>query len=179
MSDDITTQIAETIQTAHIQHNPDPLHDINPSTAADTRIPAAAHHLDSVESSSDDLDDDDDDDVPLSVLHPPHGYDHNDAQPRSTQLYPIPDLRFEQSYLHGIAGADTYWKVAWITLVHQVVMPFVQGIGYNLLVLGWRHWGKNVQLHGTSIGARTRRWWWNVNNWKIPQPRQPISKKTN
>ena len=33
---------------------------------------------------------------------------------------PIPDLRFEQSYLASISGAETWGKVAWITTRDQV-----------------------------------------------------------
>ncbi|RYC54321.1 hypothetical protein CHU98_g11888, partial [Xylaria longipes] len=36
----LPTQIAETIQTAHIKREPSPRHDLNPSTAASTRQPA-------------------------------------------------------------------------------------------------------------------------------------------
>jgi hypothetical protein len=32
----------------------------------------------------------------------------------------MPDLRFEQSYLHSIRNADTWWKVGWITVRDQV-----------------------------------------------------------
>jgi len=110
---DLPTQIAETVQTVHIQHDPDPNHDLNPSTAASKREPVAADSIDTEYGSDDD--NEDDGHVPLSVLRPPP-----EVQPRSTQLYPVPDLRFEQSYLHSIASAETAWKVAWITLVHQV-----------------------------------------------------------
>ncbi|KAI1990158.1 hypothetical protein LOZ53_003303 [Ophidiomyces ophidiicola] len=34
-------------------------------------------------------------------------------------LPPIPDLRFEQSYLASLRGADTWGRVAWITMRDQ------------------------------------------------------------
>ena len=101
MASEIPTQIAETIQTAHIKRDPSPHHDLNPSTAASKKVPVAV----------DDVHDVDDDDIPYSALRP---------RSRSTHLPPLPDLRFEQSYLHSIAAADTYWKVAWITIRDQV-----------------------------------------------------------
>ncbi len=38
-------------------------------------------------------------------------------------LPPMPDLRFEQSYLSSIRNADTWWKVGWITVRDQVGNP--------------------------------------------------------
>lgn len=40
--------------------------------------------------------------------------------PRGHHLPPLPDLRFEQSYLWSIRNADTWWKVGWITVRDQV-----------------------------------------------------------
>lgn len=102
-------QIAETIQTAHINRAPSAAHDINPSTAADTREPV---RLVDKKRGPDDLEDDeDDDDIPVSVLRPQRRFNH---------LPPIPDLRFEQSYLHSIKDAKSWWMVAWITTRDQV-----------------------------------------------------------
>lgn len=50
----------------------------------------------------------------------------------------------------------------------QVIMPLTQGILYNLVLCGWQHWNTNARLHGQTFGARARRWWYGVNNWKIP-----------
>lgn len=49
-----------------------------------------------------------------------------------------------------------------------MMMPFVQGILYNLAICGWQYWNRNARLSGSSIGARVRRWWWGVNKWPIP-----------
>jgi hypothetical protein len=97
-------QVAETIQTAHINRAPSAQHDLNPSTAADTREPV---HL------GKDVGDDDEDDIPVSVLRPAR---------RFSNLPPIPDLRFEQSYLHSIQDAKSWWMVAWITTRDQVCL---------------------------------------------------------
>ncbi|KAI1769073.1 DUF1770-domain-containing protein [Hypoxylon sp. FL1150] len=166
----IPTQIAETIQTAHIQRNPSPHHDLNPSTAASEkqpvhlqprrhRHPGQLDELDDDDELDDELDDLDDD-IPISVLKPR-------SRSRTKNFPPMPDLRFEQSYLHSIAKADTWWKVAWITVRDQMMMPFAQGVLYNLAICGWHHWNKNARLSGNSAGARVRRWWYGVNNWPL------------
>ncbi|KAJ4392008.1 hypothetical protein N0V93_005628 [Gnomoniopsis smithogilvyi] len=149
-SSDIPMQIAETVQTAHINREPSAAHDINPSTAADTREPV---QLDERK-----VEDEDEDDIPTSVLRPLKRFDH---------LPPLPDLRFEQSYLHSIKDAKSWWMVAYITTKDQLMMPLIQGIAYNLLWCGWERWNRNAQLTGNSIGARARRWWYGVNNWPI------------
>ncbi len=166
-SSSIPTQIAETIQTASLQRNPSPRHDLNPSTAASEMEPVRLveedrekkqqqrkqrrrelrkkreekrrRHESSIDGIDDDSlsdddedygdddfgdgdsseeDDDDDDEIPISVLRP---------RPRERSSYPpMPDLRFEQSYLHSLAKADTWWKVAWVTVRDQVCIhpPF-------------------------------------------------------
>ncbi|KAI1484042.1 DUF1770-domain-containing protein [Daldinia eschscholtzii] len=168
MAESIPTQIAETIQTAHIQQDPSPHHDLNPSSSLSQKQPVhlrtrhdSVDSIDSIDSDLVDIDGDDDSgsEIPVSVLKP---------HPRPRNLPPMPDLRFEQSYLHSISKADTWWKVAWITVRDQMMMPFAQGVLYNLALLGWHHWNKNAQLSGNSVGARLRRWWYGVNNWPLP-----------
>ncbi|KAK7717354.1 hypothetical protein SLS64_002844 [Diaporthe eres] len=159
-SSEIPMQVAETIQTAHINRAPSAQHDLNPSTAADTREPV---HLDKDEAH---VVDDDDDDIPVSVLRPAR---------RFSNLPPIPDLRFEQSYLHSIQDAKSWWMVAWITTKDQLVMPMLQGVVYNLAWCGWQYWNRNAQMSGNSIGAQVRRWWWGVNNWPIPS--RPVARE--
>ncbi|KAL2886650.1 hypothetical protein HOO65_060480 [Ceratocystis lukuohia] len=88
--------------------------------------------------------------------------------PQKHKLPAIPDLRFEQSYLQSISKADTWWKVALITIRDQMIMPMMQGIVYNLFLCGWQQWNRSAQIHGTSLGARVRRWWYGVNNWPVP-----------
>lgn len=106
----VAGEVAATIQTAHIRTDPDPKLDLGPSTAAEEIQPmtlevSTTHHDD------DAIDDDDQDDIPYSVLRP---------TPRKRSLPPLPDLRFEQSYLRSISNADAWWKVLLITARDQV-----------------------------------------------------------
>ncbi|KAK7441868.1 hypothetical protein Landi51_09858 [Colletotrichum acutatum] len=141
MASSVPIQIAETIQTAHINRAPSPSHDLNPSTAASEKEPVTLEPV----QTHDDLDDDElDDYIPRSVVNP---------KPRTAKLPPMPDLRFEQSYLNSISKADTWGRVAWITTRDQVMMPLIQGVVYNLFLIGWHHWNKNAQVHGSSIAA--------------------------
>jgi len=57
----------------------------------------------------------------------------------------------------------------------QVMMPFAQGILYNLAICGWQYWNRNARVHGSSVGARLRRWWYGVNNWTIPAPKSKFN----
>ncbi|KAI1168032.1 hypothetical protein F5B18DRAFT_344779 [Nemania serpens] len=179
----IPTQIAEVIQTAHINRDPSPRHDMNPSTAASTKEPASLsfprgtagsrhprryrddHDRDDEDEGGDEAEDEDDD-IPLSVLVRPRGAPR---RRRAASFPPMPDLRFEQSYLHSIAGAETWARIAWITVRDQIMMPLAQGVLYNLAIVGWQHWNRNAQMSGSSVGARLRRWWYGVNNWPLPR----------
>lgn len=117
-STELPIEIASTLQAGHIRSNPDPALDMAPGTAADDKEilgekydydalqHKAAHQLDDI--------DDDEDDIPYSVLRRPR---------RQRQaLPPLPDLRFEQSYLKSIAAADSWWKIALITTRDQVFL---------------------------------------------------------
>ncbi|KAL7902452.1 hypothetical protein HDV63DRAFT_18650 [Trichoderma sp. SZMC 28014] len=159
MDSSLPTEVASTIQAAHINRHPDPRQDIAPSTAADTAELVDIHevkrsHLD-----------DDDHDIPYSVLRPPK---------KHYNLPPLPDLRFEQSYLRSIESADTWWKVVFATIKSQVLLPLAQGVLLNLAMAGWQHWNKTARVSGDSVGARFRRWWFGVNNWSLPNSRKRI-----
>jgi len=97
-------EIASTLQSVSINRHPDPLRDINPSTAASKREPVNIR-------SSPVASDVEEDEIPLSILRPP---------PRKRSLPPLPDLRFEQSYLKSIEHAEGWGAVAYITLRDQV-----------------------------------------------------------
>lgn len=151
--------IASAIQSASIKHHPDPAHDLNPSTAASTKQPVSP--TTSISSKADS--------IPESAVRP---------IPRRTNLPPLPDMRFEQSYLASLQGAESWWRIAWITGRDQVVLPLVQGMLWTLLLSGWRYWNRGVQFQGATLGSKVRRWWWGVNHWKIPEETQEaISKK--
>ncbi|KAL8683732.1 MAG: hypothetical protein Q9186_000366 [Xanthomendoza sp. 1 TL-2023] len=148
--------IASAIQSASIKRHPSPRHDLNPSTAASSKQPVEpASPTSSVASNADS--------IPESALRP---------VPRKKTLPPLPDMRFEQSYLASLQGADSYWKIAWITGRDQVFLPLVQGMLWTLLLSGWRYWNRGAQLQGASMGSKVRRWWWGVNDWKIPEDTQ-------
>jgi hypothetical protein len=104
---DAAIQMAETIQTAHINESPSVEHDMNPSTAASEKEPVRMDRS----PSEDVLSDIDEDEVPLSILRP---------APRKPQMPPLPDLRFEQSYLASIKDAKDWKVVTYITMRDQV-----------------------------------------------------------
>ncbi|CAD0082129.1 unnamed protein product [Aureobasidium vineae] len=160
MADSHILQLAETIQTASINRHPSPAHDANPSTAASMKQPVRLDDEPDLDQLPTNIDEDE---IPVSVLRP---------TPRSKQFPPLPDLRFEQSYLASIQDATSWQKVAWITFRDQLFMPLTQGLLWTLVVAGWRSWNTvhntSSKFSGSSIGARLRRWWWQTNNWSIP-----------
>jgi hypothetical protein len=123
MADSIPLQLAETIQTAHIQRNPSPEHDLNPSTAASKREPVRLEPVfrddsgidesEDRDHTEDEEDEDEDDELYPSRITP------RQRRPQH-HLPPLPDLRFEQSYLSSIRNADTWWKIVLITVRDQV-----------------------------------------------------------
>ena len=157
MASNPATEIASALQSASLKRHPSPSHDINPSTAASLKVPAeiqspkSARSLSSATST-----------IPSDIVRP---------APRRKSFPAIPDFRFEQSYLASIKNAQTWSQVAYITTRDQVLMPLTQGVVWNLLQFGWKFWNRGSQLRGQSVGARVRRWWWSVNNWKLPEER--------
>ncbi|KAF2461928.1 hypothetical protein BDY21DRAFT_330019 [Lineolata rhizophorae] len=152
-----TAELASTLQAASLNRQPSPEHDVNPSTSASTKEPV--HVVSSSSSSVDSASSVADDEIPVSVLRP---------QPRRAALPPLPDLRFEQSYLKSIERADGWKGVLWITVRDQVLFPFLQGTLWELIRYKWRHMNREHKFSGQNVGARIRRWWWGVNNWAVP-----------
>ncbi|KAL9100454.1 MAG: hypothetical protein Q9163_004178 [Psora crenata] len=146
---DAVANISSTIQSASINRHPSPDHDLNPSTAASLKQPVSPTISTSSKST-----------IPRYTIRP---------SPRRSHLPPLPDLRFEQSYLASIRNAESYWGVAWITWRDQVMLPLIQGTLWTLALAGWRYWNRGVKMQGVSIGARVRRWWWGVNGWQLPK----------
>jgi hypothetical protein len=108
MAQDAAIQMAETLQTAHMNNAPSVEHDINPSTAASHKEPVSLRR----EASTGDVDSDvDEDEIPVSLLR---------TTPRKPQMPPLPDLRFEQSYLASIKDAKDWKVVTYITMRDQV-----------------------------------------------------------
>lgn len=102
--------IPQIIQSASINHNPDPVHDINPATAASEKQPVVVGPDSETNSIASDIV------HPSRVIRPVH---------RRQNLPPLPDLRFEQSYLASIKDADTWGRVAWITTRDQVCIAAI------------------------------------------------------
>lgn len=107
MASNAPSEIASLLQSASIKRNPSPAHDINPSTAASEKYPVRfTEHPD-----PDASDDAAEDEIPISLLDPVH---------RRANMPPLPDMRFEQSYLKSIEKAESWQGVLWITLRDQV-----------------------------------------------------------
>lgn len=110
MAEPGVSELASTLQFGSIKRHPSPRHDLNPSTAASAKQPVTLDRHADVDS------DVDEDEIPVSVLNP---------MPRKQTMPPLPDLRFEQSYLKSIEKAESWQGVAWITLRDQVEQPTV------------------------------------------------------
>ncbi|KAJ5573666.1 uncharacterized protein N7459_008093 [Penicillium hispanicum] len=150
---DHALEVPETIQASSIKTHPSPAHDVNPATAASEKQPVVAAPASEAGSLSSDIVD------PNRMIRPIR---------RRQTLPPLPDLRFEQSYLASLKDADTWGRVAWITVRDQVLLPLIQGTVWTLALSGWRFWNRNASLSGQTLGSRIRRWWYEVNNWKLP-----------
>lgn len=103
-SSSLPMEIAGTLQAASINRHPDARYDLNPSTAASKKEPVTM-------APADDISEVDDDEIPTSVLRP---------LTRRQTLPPLPDLRFEQSYLRSIEKAESWGAISWITFKDQV-----------------------------------------------------------
>jgi DNA repair and recombination protein RAD54B len=100
----LTAELVGTLQAGSINKHPSVKHDLNPSTAASKKQPVTLSQTDEISEAGED-------EIPLSVLKP---------LPRRNNLPPLPDLRFEQSYLRSIEKAETPLAIAWITFKDQV-----------------------------------------------------------
>lgn len=105
-----TSEIAGTVQAASVNPNPSPAHDINPTSASEKHVPESAIT-------------DDTDSIPSDVVDPSRMVR---TMVRQKNLPPLPDLRFEQSYLASLKDADTWGRVAWITIRDQVGLRFLK-----------------------------------------------------
>lgn len=157
-------ELVSALQSVHIREKPSIEHDIAPETSVDRKVPIdiipsdeaqaspgssrSSRSLSSASST-----------IPSDIIR---------ARPRRRTLPPFPDFRFEQSYLASIKNATSNWQVAYITIRDQLVWPLLSGCAYNLAMFGWRYWNRETKLSGVGLGAKIRRWWWEVNNWKVP-----------
>jgi hypothetical protein len=157
MAHNPVAELASTLQSASIKRHPDPAIDLNPSTAASQKQPV---RLEEASPPSSPRSDSDTASSPSYRLRPVQ---------RKNNLPPLPDLRFEQSYLASIQSAESWQMVAYITIKDQFVFPLLQGTIWTLGLLGWRAWNKGASFSGATVGGRIRRWWYGVNNWKLPE----------
>lgn len=117
-------EFASTLQSASINWNPSTQRDINPSTSASRRVPT---HIKKYPSSSL-LDEDEDEYGGYGVVRP-HSHGH---ELQSKKYPPMPDLRFEQSYLKSLEKAEGSWsRIAWITVKDMVGSHVVYGNGFS------------------------------------------------
>lgn len=153
---DVVPELASTLQSASINRHPSPTHDINPSTAASKQEPIGLSSPSPPASPSSRAS------IASSTL------DHPAPTPRRPTLPPLPDLRFEQSYLASLKDTKTSWDVIYVTTRDQVFLPLLQGTLWTLALSGWRYWNRSSALRGEGLGARVRRWWWDFNDWTLP-----------
>ncbi|KAK6502524.1 hypothetical protein TWF506_003105 [Arthrobotrys conoides] len=182
MSDIPFLAVESALTDGHIREGDTPETAIAPSTAADSKTVLTDSEYSAVEAEEDDerelhdeLDQEEDDEadevasISSSVLYSSGHETHRSLRHRP--LPPLPDLRFEQSYLASIRHAreeGKYWLIALITVKDQVLFPLIQGTLWNLTLAGWRYWNRGVKFSGEGVGAKVRRWWWGVNGWKYP-----------
>lgn len=82
---------------------------------------------------------------------------------------PLPDLRFEESYLRAVSAAKgNWWKIAYITVRDQVFMPLVQGTIWSFLLLSASSLRAASGGSGRYYGSGVVRWWRSIN----PPPRR-------
>jgi hypothetical protein len=120
-------ELASTIQSASINRAPSPTHDINPSTAASEKIPVSAS-TPSLSQYVYDTSGDEGDSREIEEVLEEEGIEVDDDEveevlrplPRRADFGPLPDLRFEQSYLRSIEGCEGSLGVIGITVRDQV-----------------------------------------------------------
>ena len=160
MASSLPIEIASTIQSASLNRSPSPHHDLNPSTAASTKQPVRiSSPPTSPESPTSSRSRKSTNEIPYSAIQP---------LPRRSTLPPLPDLRFEQSYLASLQGKSDWKSITYITIRDQVLFPLLQGTLWTLALSGWRFWNQRAEFRGASVGSRIRRWWWEVNGWELP-----------
>jgi len=173
--EDVVKTLAETaVQDSHIIRHPSPPRDIAPSTSADhapvsivrDSLPsiqfssshADLHRLSQPQPRHHRLEEDIGDDETVSEISledspPPTSKPKPQLPPRP----PIPDLRFEQSYLKGLEAAkgSVMWMVI-ITIRDQVLFPGLQGFVWALGMAGLRTFRTRQAESGATWGGWLR-----------------------
>ncbi|EAS30553.1 uncharacterized protein CIMG_06032 [Coccidioides immitis RS] len=149
-------QVAESFQTSSInQHSPSSHHETTSPFSASHR----RHHENTLERVPSDAES-----LSTGIVDPSRMVKSNHH--RAT-LPPLPELRFEQSYLASISGAESWGRIAWITVRDQVLLPLMQGTLWTLALCGWKYWHREAQSSGRTVGFTIRRWWWKLNGWDM------------
>ena len=145
MEESAKSLVQTAVQDSHFIRNPSPSRDIAPSTSAD-RAPVSIVRdaLPSIQFSSSRADlhhlsqhhherDDDDDETVSEISLEDSPHPSSRPKPRRPNLPPIPDLRFEQSYLKQLEAAkgSILWMII-ITIREQVLFPGIQGFLWAL-----------------------------------------------
>jgi hypothetical protein len=159
------------LQDGHIIRNPSPSKDIAPATSADKPPVSIAlrGHLPSIQFSSSHADlhrlsqrEEEDEEIEetaseISLEESPHVIEP--TKPRRQNLPPIPDLRFEQSYLKQLEAAQgsVFWMI-FITIREQVLFPGLQGFVWALAVTGIRSLRASQAENGRAWGSWVRDW---------------------
>lgn len=156
---DTNLHIAETIQAASL-HGPSGTAGGPPFTQSTPEPPHyRRHHQErrKLERSPSDADS-----LSTGIVDPSRMVRH---ESRKAPLPPLPDLRFEQSYLASLRGAESWGRIAWITMRDQVFLPLIQGTLWTLALCGWRYWHRGAQVTGSTAGFKIRQLWWKLNGW--------------
>ena len=162
--------LAQTVlQDSHIIHHPSPSRDIAPSTSAD-RAPVSIVRdaLPPIQFSSSRADlhrlsqhhheqEEDDDETVSEVSLEDSPHPTSERKPRRPNLPPIPDLRFEQSYLKQLEAAkgSVLWMII-ITIREQVLFPGIQGFLWALGMAGIRTLRTRQAENGREWGGWIR-----------------------
>ncbi|EGD87789.2 hypothetical protein H112_04259 [Trichophyton rubrum D6] len=149
--DDAAARIADNIQAASIYGQRS--HGFGPGTQ---------HHLDGLDGV-----DSDTASISTDVVNPER--EIKERRLGRPQLPPIPDLRFQQSYLASISKASSWQHVAWITLRDQILLPLLQGAFVTLAMAGWRHWTRGARASGRATGLSLRQLWFKLTNWRMAE----------
>jgi hypothetical protein len=157
------------VQDSHIIRHPSPSRDIAPATSADrppvsivrdalpsiqfsssrTNLHQLSKHIIAADEEADDAASE------ISLDDTPHP--RSAPKRQRPQLPPIPDLRFEQSYLKQLEAAQG--SVLWIIIItirEQVLFPGVQGFLWALGIAGMRTLRARQAENGAGWGAWIR-----------------------
>lgn len=98
------------------------------------------------------------------------GLDYRERPGKHTRYiikHPHERVRFKHQRVPGGRYKRHQWLISPRCSL-QVLLPLIQGTVWTLALSGWKFWNRNASLSGQTVGSRIRRWWYDVNNWKLP-----------